>query len=214
MGVTGVSYLKKPVRKTQSNIKKKCVEVFYWRSPGAIDSYFNPWSINLYDEDIKEIMLSGGLIGLSLDQRILGWGNVSKEHFSEEEFVQSEFQLVKRPKYHTLSDQHHNSSQKLKDWQMRYFCNNWLHVIKVGLEVIGDEAWNHVCVGSDFDGLIDPVNDFKSAADYKFLFGRVVEWMPFVAEAMGIPLSSQEVQEKARGLVFDNALEFLQLHYE
>jgi len=213
MGVTGVSYLKKPVRKTQSNIKKKCVEVFYWRSPGAIDSYFNPWSINLYDEDIKEIMLSGGLIGLSLDQRILGWGNVSKEHFSEEEFVQSEFQLVNRPKYHTLSDQHHNSSQKLKDWQMRYFCNNWLHVIKIGLEVIGDDAWNHVCIGSDFDGLIDPVNDFKSAADYKFLFGRVVEWLPVIAEAMEIPLTAEAVQDKVRGLLFDNALGFLQEHY-
>ena len=213
MGVTGVSYLKKPVHKTQSNIKKKCVEVFYYRSPGALDTYFNPWSINLYDEDIEKIMLSGGLIGLSLDQRILGCGNVSKEHFSQQEFVQSEFQPVKKPKYHTLDAQHHNTSKKLKDWQIRYFCNNWLHVIKVGFEVVGDDAWDHVCIGSDFDGLIDPVNDFKSAADYKFLFGRVVEWLPEMAQAMGIPLPAQEVQVRARGLVFDNALGFLQKHY-
>lgn len=213
MGVTGVSYLKKPVHKLQSNIKKKCVEVFYYRNAGAIDTYFNPWSINLYNEDIKEIMKSGGLIGLSLDQRILGWGNVSKEHFSEEEFVQTEFQPVKRPNYHPHVNPNQLPAKKLNDWQVRYLCNNWLHVIKVGKQEIGDDAWNHVCIGSDFDGLIDPVNEFKSAADYKFLFGRVVEWLPLMAEAMDIPLSAQEVQDKVRGLVFDNALGFLQEHY-
>lgn len=213
MGITGVSYKNKPVHKTQSNLKRKCVQVFYWRSLGVMDTYFNPWSINLYDEDIKEIMDSAGLIGLSLDQRILGWGNVSKEHFSEEEFVQSEFQPVKRPKYHPYVNPNQLPDEKLNDWQIRYLCNNWLHVIKVGMQEIGDDAWNHVCIGSDFDGLIDPVNDFKSAADYKFIFGRLVEWMPLMADEIGIPLTSQEVQDKARGLVFDNALKFLQQHY-
>jgi len=81
------------------------------------------------------------------------------------------------------------------------------------MEAIGDDAWNHVCVGSDFDGLIDPVNDFKSAADYKFMFGRLVEWLPVMAQATGIPLPALEVQDRARGLVFDNALGFLQEHY-
>ena len=178
-----------------------------------MDTYFNPWSINLYDEDIREIMKSGGLIGLSLDQRILGWGNVSREHFSQQEFVQSEFHSLKRPTYHPYVNPNQLPAEKINDWQIRYLCNNWLHVIKVGIQEIGDDAWNHVCVGSDFDGLIDPVNDFKSAADYKFLFGRVVEWLPAMAQAMGISLPAQEVQVKVRGLALDNALGFLQKHY-
>jgi hypothetical protein len=34
---------------------------------------FNPSSINLYDEDILQVLQSGGLIGISLDKRILGY---------------------------------------------------------------------------------------------------------------------------------------------
>lgn len=34
---------------------------------------FNPSSINLYDEDIAAILQSGGMIGLSMDKRILGY---------------------------------------------------------------------------------------------------------------------------------------------
>ncbi|MEL7122253.1 MAG: hypothetical protein AAFO07_22580, partial [Bacteroidota bacterium] len=35
-------------------------------------TYFNPWSINLFDEDILEIYQSKGIIGLILDRGILG----------------------------------------------------------------------------------------------------------------------------------------------
>ncbi|MCY7352066.1 MAG: hypothetical protein LH606_15620, partial [Cytophagaceae bacterium] len=34
---------------------------------------YNPWTINLMDEDIEEVLNSDGLIGISLDVRILGW---------------------------------------------------------------------------------------------------------------------------------------------
>ncbi len=37
--------------------------------------YFNCSSINLYDEDIETILFSDGLIGLSFDQRILGFAD-------------------------------------------------------------------------------------------------------------------------------------------
>ena len=150
---------------------------------------------------------------MSMDQRILGCGNVSKEVFSLEEFELGEFQLSPRPRYHRLHPQHHDTSNKIKNWQIRHFCNNWLHTVKIGRQVIGNDAWNHICIGSDFDGLIDPVDDFKSAADYKFVFGRLVEWMPVVAQAMDIPLPAQDVQDKVRGLVFENALEFLSEYY-
>lgn len=213
MGITGVSYTSKPIKKVQTNLSTQRVEVFYFRSLGAMDTYFNPWSINLYDEDIQEIMVSGGLIGLSLDQRILGFGNVSKEIFSLEEFEPSEFRPISKPRYHRLGGDHHQTAQKLRDWQIRYFCNNWLHTVKIGMQVIGTDAWNHVCIGSDFDGLIDPVDDFRSAANYKFVFGRLVEWMPVMAQAMEIPLAPDVVQRKVTGLVHDNAIQFLQQHY-
>ncbi len=213
MGITGVSHTRKPVRKTQYNLKKQCVEVFYYRPPGLADTYFNPWSINLYDEDIREIMLSGGLIGLSLDQRILGCGRVSKELFSHQEFRPAEFGFTKRPKYHVLAQGHHNTPDKLKNWQMRHFCNNWLHAVKIGRQTIGDDAWDHICIGSDFDGLINPIDDITSASDYTFLHERLVEWLPPMAKAAGLLLEPSHVKHRISGLLFSNALRFLKVHY-
>ena len=213
MGVTGVSVMDKPVKKVKTRISDRCVQVSYHRVVGAIDTYFNPWSINLYDEDIEEIMLSGGLIGLSLDQRILGYGNVSKENFSLEEFVESEFQHQKKPRYHSYVDYSELPEKAFRDYKLRYFCNNWLHVVKVGQQVIGDDAWDHICIGSDFDGLIDPVDDFKSAADFSNMFVRLVEVMPAVAQALNINLDPQDVQPRVRGLLMDNAVVFLKEHY-
>ena len=214
MGVTGVSVLKKPVKKVKTRISDHCVQVSYYRVVGAIDTYFNPWSINLYDEDIEAIMQSGGLIGLSLDQRILGFGNVSKENFSMDEFLEKEFEYSKKPRYHPYVDYTKLPKKAFRDLQLRYFCNNWLHVVKVGIKKIGADAWNHICIGSDFDGLIDPLDDFKSAAHYSSLFARLVEVMPVVAQAMDLQVPPTEVQDKVRGLIFDNALSFLKEHYQ
>jgi hypothetical protein len=60
------------------------------------DLYCNPWSINLFDEEIVEIMRSGGLMGISLDQRILGHAKSFKDgkrpkYYEEEVVAEPEF---------------------------------------------------------------------------------------------------------------------------
>ncbi|MBA3900537.1 MAG: hypothetical protein H0X62_10060, partial [Bacteroidetes bacterium] len=74
MGVTGLSWdYKFPV----SACKKfkgrgySMIKYYQEKQEGALVP-FNPCSINMYDEDIKEVLLSGGLIGMSLDRGILG----------------------------------------------------------------------------------------------------------------------------------------------
>ncbi len=214
MGVTGLSYKNKTIKKVQANIKDRCIEVHYYRNKGVMDTYFNPWSINLYDEDIREIMNSRGLIGLSLDQRILGAGNVSKEVFSMQEFKSNEFQPIKRPSYHRLNPEHYKTVEDCKNWHIRHFLNNYLHIIKIGLDTIGEEAWNHVCIGSDFDGLIDPIDDMTSAANYQVLPKKLTDWFPLIAARIGILLSPHEIKEKVQKLLFDNAVNFLKTHYQ
>ncbi|HEY0109816.1 MAG TPA: hypothetical protein VGB67_09325, partial [Fibrella sp.] len=120
---------------------------------------FNPWSINLYDEDIEEILASDGLIGLSLDIRILGMGNdrhVAHEHEAERLSLNEQLFSV-----HDHLQQGHNDFDHLPDTRVQaslahveYLCNNLLHIVKVGRRTIGDRVWDHVCLGSDFDGLI------------------------------------------------------------
>lgn len=48
-------------------------KISYKRRPGYLaNTHFNPTSINMYDEDILKILSTGGLIGLSMDVRIMG----------------------------------------------------------------------------------------------------------------------------------------------
>jgi microsomal dipeptidase-like Zn-dependent dipeptidase len=89
-GVTGVSYNNMPVVKCRRCWRWK--KVLYYKPDGLSDTgtKFNPWSVNLYDEEIKTIVDSKGLIGLSLDERILGTKQNRKaqliEYFSSREF--------------------------------------------------------------------------------------------------------------------------------
>lgn len=80
-GVTGVSFDKMPVVKC-----KRCcrwTKVEYYRPKGLANTKFNPWSINIYDEEIREIVNSEGLIGLELDARILGARQGNREERTE-----------------------------------------------------------------------------------------------------------------------------------
>ncbi|MDQ1142232.1 membrane dipeptidase [Pedobacter agri] len=73
-------------------IKKSYGYKVHWLKNAGIfdDTYFYPLSINLYNEDVREILESDGLIGLSLDVRILGGkdkpGSIQKDFYSHEEF--------------------------------------------------------------------------------------------------------------------------------
>ena len=52
---------------------RKVYKVRYKKKKGIIDkTMFNPNSINLYDEDVVQILKSKGLLGINIDKRILG----------------------------------------------------------------------------------------------------------------------------------------------
>jgi microsomal dipeptidase-like Zn-dependent dipeptidase len=87
-GVTGVSWDNKPVSCRRKY--RDCIKVTYFKPKGVMGTKFNPWSINLYDEEIRKIVRSDGLIGLNLDERILGAKRKRRrervEYFSPGEF--------------------------------------------------------------------------------------------------------------------------------
>lgn len=48
-------------------------KISYTRKPGYLElTNFNPSSVNMYDEDLLVVLKSGGLVGMSLDVRIMG----------------------------------------------------------------------------------------------------------------------------------------------
>ncbi len=164
----------------------KTWKVTHLKAAGYVPhSSFNCSSINLYDEDIVHILHSQGLIGISLDQRILGFGAAFREHelidptdiehISENEGVgffgpagPTGVQLGSFSNDDIIDGSELNSQAStaaIGEIHMRYFFNNVIHILEVaatnGLSYkIGSES---ICIGSDFDGLIDAIECCKSS---------------------------------------------------
>ncbi len=250
-GVTGVSWNEKPVvcRKKYPD----WIKVRYFKPKGLKGTKFNPWSINIYDEEIKKIVDSNGLIGLNLDQRILGakqkMPKERDEFFSPDEFNSRDFRLqllkcirswdladlfpdedlqsyrLRRRVLHILSEiiadgpgsgrsSHIEEIAELyaqlrqrppSPRGIKHLCNNILHIVRVA----GDEAWKHISIGSDFDGLTCPVGSCKDAAEYSNLADGLKSMLPEMALAIrgfpGIP----NIDEKVDDIISGNAYRFL-----
>ncbi|HEX2536481.1 MAG TPA: membrane dipeptidase [Chitinophagaceae bacterium] len=143
---------------------------------------FNMSSINLYDEEIVAIVRNGGLIGLSMDRRICGFVSqfdedpfafvdgetylVDKEFFSVAEFQQLGIHAGNiRGR---VNDAHCNLKSDLlevselpsmlEEFHRQQLMLQLKHYLQVcvgnGIEL--EEAQSRICIGSDFDGIINP----------------------------------------------------------
>ncbi|MBD0349941.1 MAG: hypothetical protein ICV65_02175 [Flavisolibacter sp.] len=84
MGVTGLSYKNLRIKDIiPGRDEKECDEIFWYCKNGFEGTKFNPWTICLYDEEIIIILESKGLIGISLDQRMIGEGEIYGEYMSK-----------------------------------------------------------------------------------------------------------------------------------
>lgn len=147
------------------------------------DVYHNCSSINLYDEDIENIFLSGGIIGLSFDQRILGFADDSGltqvivphdvEYISHPE---AEFFMGPTPGLLNVWPDDTNvwASEDFDDLDKslhpalhrKFLINNILHILWVGSKMASvglQKAAKQICIGTDFDGLINAIDCCKTA---------------------------------------------------
>jgi len=179
-----IKYIEKlPVNKGP---EEKVYEVSYLKPKSRFydDVYHNCSSINLYDEDIENIFLSEGIIGLSFDQRILGFGDDSVqtsvtvphdvEYISHREAT---FFFGPTPEnvkvYNDTNvwasedlDELSNNRDLYPDVHRKFLINNILHILWVGSEhaSIGlTKAAKQICIGTDFDGLINAIDCCKTA---------------------------------------------------
>jgi len=257
-GLTGVSWDNKPVA-----CRKKdhgWIKVRYFKPEGLMGTKFNPWSINLYDEEIIKIVASDGLIGLNLDERILGAKQKRRaervEYFSPEEFNRSDFRLQFFRSIFAMdwdeapSQEELNSSEiriqvieilrdiimnpdilndlegltrriddlytnlqsipvLLSEKGIKHLCNNILHIVQVA----GNNGWRHISIGSDFDGLINPVDSCRDATEYESLAQKLETKLQEMAETIpGFPTMSH-IDQKVHDIMSGNAYRFLQTYF-
>jgi microsomal dipeptidase-like Zn-dependent dipeptidase len=150
--------------------------------------YGNPWTINLFDEEIIEIMSSRGMIGISLDQRILGAEKMvdsnRPEYFDPEYIAKEEWEKLFR-------DGQLPGAEKLFDFlsipsraerHLMLLCLHIIYAVRIGNAGIGWEPdtspWDHICIGSDFDGLINPINRIDNILKLSDLAAGLKKYLP------------------------------------
>jgi microsomal dipeptidase-like Zn-dependent dipeptidase len=149
----------------------------------------NPWSINLFDDEIITIMESKGLIGISLDQRILGATRMfaDSQHprfFEKESIPELEWKKLFRdgqlPGVEGLEKL--ISAPSREERHIMLLSLHIIHAVKIGyanLTWLDDESpWDHICIGSDFDGLINPINGFDNVIDLRKMRNELLRYLP------------------------------------
>lgn len=89
---------------------------------------------------------------------------------------------------------------------INHLCNNILHIALVG----GSAAWKHICIGSDFDGLINSLEVGRNARKYKSLSEALKIWLPISAGRNAPAYHITDIDSQVDDIMFGNAFRFLQ----
>jgi microsomal dipeptidase-like Zn-dependent dipeptidase len=196
---------------------------------------FNASTINLYDEDIYEILLSGGLIGFSMDERILGYqpymddttgsgrldypldieyiSNPERTTFfgnSGEVEVGGAFEDHKVLKWGDLFAGG-EVDPAVSEYHLRFFMAHVLHVLVVARKFNYDDnkALSQLCIGADFDGLIDPLWVCPTCSSLPTLKDAFIGKFADFATESKVPLPAGfSISDFADGLFYGNGKDF------
>jgi microsomal dipeptidase-like Zn-dependent dipeptidase len=142
---------------------------------------FNNWNINLCDEDVINIYKSKGIIGINLDQRVLG---VSKNDVNKEETHAGYVW------------------QNIKGMMLAVIDSNDPEITSK------KEITDTFCLGTDFDGFIDPVNKYPTVMDFKQLAEDLVQVINNDPDKDTV-LFGTDVEVFVKKICFDNAHDFV-----
>lgn len=165
-------------------------------------SYLNQWSVNLYDDEIRLIYKTQGLIGIMLeDIRIAG-----KEPNKD----------MKRSL---------EGSAQQRDEFLKALLANVFHIVHT---VGSSSAWDNIAIGSDFDGAISPLPRYEDASRFVELRRDIVEILTriqnrqLVLNKENYLFTNQEIvnlyygytpQELTDKLMAQNTLRFLEKNF-
>lgn len=195
---------------------------------------FNASSINLYDEDIMAILNSGGMIGLSLDKRILGYqqyennSNAREEYPMEIEYVSWKEENLFLPAGPNAMIRTAAANGTVLEWEqlleggttdpmlseyhLRHFMAHVLHYFVVVQDAGYDfnTALSQLCIGSDYDGLINPIWVCETTDQLIYFKERFQKSFMDFANESGITLPATfDIKSFSTKLFYENGKEFV-----
>ena len=114
------------------------------KGKSATADKLNPVDINIFDDEIIKIAESGGILGLQLDER----------RVANKKTLKNLKRSLKR--------------NKIMHYRSSLLWNQIQHILEI-LDKEGLFAWDCMAIGSDYDGIIDPLNSFWTAEELPFL---------------------------------------------
>ncbi len=204
------------------------------------ETAFNMTSLNLYDEDIEEVLISGGMIGISLDQRIIGFP--ADEPLLYQETIQpTDLDYISKKEagaffgpvdpaqcppreednndvmfYDDAENQNQDDTVSL---HALYFLNQVVHILSVAKNskrgLTTADALKSICIGSDLDGLVNPIDCCTDTTQYPDFKDRLLRAMNKRGFWKGTGFTNSEIDTAALldGIFFKNAEAFLLKYY-
>jgi microsomal dipeptidase-like Zn-dependent dipeptidase len=168
-----------------------------WFSEGKKDaSWLSDWEISLFDEDMREIHLSHGILGIMPDKYRIAGPRGNK----------------------WVKDCPEGSAQQRQAY-VKLLALNMLEVVDA---LQCKEAWDLISIGSDYDGMINAMEPYASARDFPDLRGDLLtyfsnptdlwdEWPSNRVRNAMYGLSAEEIVDKVMG---GNLIRFTQATFE
>ena len=154
---------------------------------GGDGEYKNHNLINFFDDEIIEMVKSNGIIGLQLDERRL----------ANKETIKKVPHSVHRNKI-----MHYRSELVWR--QIQYIAEL--------LDANNLYAWGHMAIGSDYDGLVDPLNSFWTAEQYddlsSFVERHAYNYFKEKPNRLQLPANRITADLVVRNIFRDNAWDF------
>lgn len=237
-GLTGIDYEKRgKFHYDHDNLSGGFVRVKHYKPAGYLaGTAFNASSINLYDEDVRDIVFSGGIIGLSMDQRILGLpddlmlGDDYTDDFFDTEVIspQEKDFFMQAPRsqpvdsdYLDVYDILLEDRQNYPRYHARHFLNQVFHffIIADKYRINAAMMAERICIGSDFDGVINPLDGCRNVTQLeafkKYLLKNFEAWELEAMYALPVRISSFiKPADLMENIFYRNAVNFLKENFK
>ncbi|MES2730485.1 MAG: membrane dipeptidase [Bacteroidota bacterium] len=152
---------------------------------------FYDHNINFSDEEILRLAMSDGLFGVQLDERRIGSPSALQQARGH----------LKRTKI-------------LYHWSALVW-NQIRHIAEL-LDSNGLFAWGNICLGTDFDGIIDPINGYWTHEDMPDLETYLLMHAHnYMTASNALTLSKNKIHEEeiVSRFMTTNALDFFSKHF-
>lgn len=160
-------------------------------SHGALRRYYNH-QINVDEQDLLMVYQSKGLFGIEADRRVLGEKSKNAQYESD------------AARYSGCAA----DTTYLPYWLNMVSTAEWAW--NAGFQV---NPWGPICIGSDYDGIIDSCGNKRTAEDFIELAQALKKFLGWYWQHQLGPIPVGNADAVIDAILYSNALRFIQKHY-